>query len=577
MSVTRTGSFDVFLEHRGQLRLLESNYKTTGGEGSIYKANATIIKLYNDPEKMRKDNMQEKIKLLSRLKHKFIVSPEGVVYDDKKKPIGLYMPYSDGEALPKIFTNAFRTRENFGNDEAKKLADRMRETVKAAHDYKALMVDANEFNWLAVILGNEGPEPRIIDVDSWTIGSWKAKVIMPSIKDWHTSGFSALSDWFSWGIVTFQIFAGIHPYKGGLDGYTPLELERRMKDNASVFRKGVRLNQAVRDFNLIPGPLLEWYKAVFEKKERSIPPSPYDTGISVSGYARTLHITTTASGVLIFEKIFDRAEDQAIKVWPSGMCLLKSGNLYDLGRKRTVGKMNLKNGEVVKKNGGWIVAEKENEKFVFKFIKENLDWENLSLMLDAGKIFCSGERIFLVSDHGLTELIYINLGKAILSSGLTWNIMANATMWFDGIGIEDALGSIFVVIPFGEKSLAQIRMRELDGLKVINAKAGKRYAEIVVLDKKGLYVKFGISFDGDYKTYKIMRSEVDSPELNTAMLPKGVTATIEKDGELSIFVPSNGNTSKVADKDITADMQLCNWEDRVLYIKNGAVWRLRMK
>src|SRR3989338_8147782 len=303
----------VILEGRGPITLRQSDYVATGGEASIYRANATSIKIYTDVGKMLKDRMPEKMKLLSKIRHEYIMAPQGLVLDQKNNPIGFYMPFVDAEHLARVFTNDFRQRSNFGDEEAKKLVHRMKETVQVAHDHKALMVDPNELNWLVVVKGKGGPEPRVIDVDSWSLGSWPPKVIMPSIKDWHSKGFSVLTDWFAWGIITFQIFVGIHPYKGTVNGYQRDDLEKRMKNNGSVFTPNIGLAHSVRDFNLIPGTLLDWYMAVFQHGERSEPPSVYTLGVSANQTTRALHITTTSAGALIFEKLFEKINDPIVR------------------------------------------------------------------------------------------------------------------------------------------------------------------------------------------------------------------------------------------------------------------------
>jgi len=178
---------------------------------------------------MLREGLVGKIKLLSKLQHKFIVAPTGIVQSKNGKPIGFCMPFSSGEPLPRVFTNDFRVRTGFDDKDASVLVHRMREVVQFAHSNRALLIDANEMNWLAVLAGNKGPEPRVIDVDSWAIGQWSAKVIMPSIRDWHAKQFDQNTDWFAWGIVTFQIYTGIHPYKGKLVGFKPSEMEKRMK------------------------------------------------------------------------------------------------------------------------------------------------------------------------------------------------------------------------------------------------------------------------------------------------------------------------------------------------------------
>lgn len=578
MPATRNPPGNVILEGRGPITLRESNYKATGGEASIYRANSTSIKIYTDTGKMQRDRMPEKMKLLSQIRHEYIVAPQGLVFDEKNNPIGFYMPFVEAEHLARVFTNDFRQRSNFGDEEAKRLVERMRETVKIAHGHKALMVDANELNWLTIINGKGGPEPRVIDVDSWSVGSWPPKVIMPSIRDWNNPKFSTLTDWFSWGVVTFQILSGIHPYKGTLAGYERGELEKRMKNNASVFSKGIQLNTAVRDFKTIPGPLLDWYQAVFQKGERVMPPSPYDTGLAAAAPASVLRVTITATGALVFEKLFEETNNPVIRVWSSGVCLLKSGKLINLAKKRVIGKMQSMEGEVVKVNGGWLIADIVAGKFSYSFVNEqSLQEEKLSLLMSSDKLVRYAERLFIVTDRGLTEIIFTNLGKAIISPGQTWGVMINATKWFDGVGVQDAMGAMFLVLPFSDKSSTQMRVRELDGLQTISAKAGHRFVALVALDKLGRYQKMEFVFDQDYKTYKLNQCEVDTSELNITILPKGVNASIIDDGELIISVPTSGKINKVADKNITTNMKLTNHENTVLYVKDGAVWSLKMK
>ncbi len=172
----------VILENRGSLVLRPNNYITSGGEGAIYGIKDIIIKVYFNPARMIKDNLADKIRNLSRFKHRFIVAPRGLVFNARQQPIGFYMTWVQGEHLPRVFTNAFWRKRNFNAQKARMLVNGMYETVEAAHNYGAIMVDANELNWL-VKLNKHTVEPRVIDVDSWAIGSWQPSVIMPSIRD----------------------------------------------------------------------------------------------------------------------------------------------------------------------------------------------------------------------------------------------------------------------------------------------------------------------------------------------------------------------------------------------------------
>lgn len=571
------GKTKVTLEGRGQLTLRPNDHVATGGEGSVYRANDTVIKLYTDPRKMQHDGMPDKLKLLSRIKHEHIVSPKGLVTLQSGDPIGYYMDHVEGEPLSRMFTNAYRARAGFTDKHAAILADKMRDTVETAHSHKAILVDANELNWLSILNGQNEPEPRAIDVDSWAIERWAATVIMPSIRDWHAKTFNEMTDWFAWGIVTFQIFAGIHPYKGTLSGFKRNDIESRMKANASVFAQGVKLNKAVRDFSCIPGPLLDWYVATFEKGERTQPPSPFDSGAAVAKIARVARMITTATGNLMFEKLFGETNDPVIRIFSCGVVLLDSGRLINLVNSREIAQTTSRDCEVIKVNSGWLVADWKNHQPSFTYIDGvNLKSEALTFQLKCHKLLSYENRLFAVTEKGLTELTLKVFGKPILAAGHTWGVMINSTRWFDGLGIQDAMGATYVITPFNDNACAQIRVKELDGLKPIVAKSGNRFIAIIAVDVNGVYQKIELTLNRDYSSYKIWQGVVDNPDLNIAILPKGVCAIIIEDGEFDIFVPTNGTLNKVQDKYVSTDMILANWENKVVYIHDGSAWSVRM-
>lgn len=572
-----TGNIKAILVGRGPLTIRPGDYVATGGEGSIYLAGSTVIKVYTDIKKMRRDGMPEKIKLLSALKHRFIIAPEGVVTNSSDEPIGYYMPFADGEPLSGIFTNAFRQRSKFGDKEASILVGHMREAMCFAHDHKAIMVDPNELNWKVNLTD---PEPRVFDVDSWAIGRWPASVIMPSIRDWHSKKFDEATDWFAWGIVTFQIFTGIHPYKGSLPGYGLYDLEKRMKANASVFLPNIDLNRAVRDFNSIPGPLLDWYRATFQNGERNIPPSPFDKTIAKVAPVTRIHRTViSATGALVFDLLLGRPNDPVIRIWPCGIVLCASGDLVEVYSKKVIGKAISSEVELIKVKDGWLYVDWIKGQLTFFYIDDRTyQAVPLQFGVTGHHILHYENRMFLATESELVELNFMLVGRPILSVGQRNQILQpKATKWFDGVGIQEALGATFLVAPFGDKSCLTVRVRELDSLTPVTAKAGNRFICVVAIDKAGDYHKFNIYFAGDYSSYNLTQEKVDNAELNLSILPRGVCATVITDGEIEIFVPSNGQVRKVQDKMITTTITLANLDDRVVYIDNGQVWSVRVK
>lgn len=576
MTSPRTGVRQVVLDGHGKVTLNQNNHVATGGEGSVYRLANVAIKIYTDPRKMQKNDMAGKIRALTVMQHKYIVAPRGLVLDQGGvTPIGLYMPFTEGEPYPRVFTNDYWNLTGFNDEKANVLTERMQEVVKYAHAHQATIVDGNELSWL-LSMGN-GPEPHIIDVDSWSIGHWPPTVIMPSIRDWHTKGYNELTDWFAWGIVSFQVYTGIHPYKGTLAGYKMGELERRMRDNASVFAKGVRLNRNVRDFSRIPAKLLQWYIATLQDGMREMPPSPFDVGIAIPQAAIVARTIITAAGKLMYKKLYDNSLDAAIRIFPCGVVLLESGRLYDLGMKRVIGTVKSRECEIVKAENSWLVADWDNNQLVFSVINNtNFQQEALTLPMNGHKLVTYENRLFVATDQGLTEIKLRLMPRPILAPAQTWGAMVQATRWFDGVGVMDAMGAMFLIAPFLDNAVAQIRVRELDGLRPVMGKAGNRFIALMMVDQHGQYQKLEFTFKRNYASYKVSKSASDSPELNMTILPRGVCASIVEDGELNIFAPTSDASNKVQNPSIACDMILGRWDNTVIYIRNGEIWSMRM-
>ncbi len=573
-------SKNVILIGRGPVTLRDDRYLGAGGEGAAYQVGSdTVVKLFKDPYKMLSEDMAGKIDLLSAIKHPWIASPQGIVTDGRNRPIGYYMPLAKGGALPLFFTNDHRQQVGFTDKDASELVERMRQVVQVAHDHQAVMVDANEYGWLVTHTAHDKPEPHVVDVDSWQVGRWKASVIMLSIRDYHTQGFTELSDWFSWAVVTFQLYSGLHPYKGSLDGYARNDFTARMKANASVFAPGVRFNSAVRDFNCIPPKLLGWYERTFQNGERSVAPSPFDTSVAVAPKIQILRATTNqVSGLLVFDRLYQAPPaDPIIRVFECGVALLKSLRLVNLETKLKIGEAETADCEVVRVSSGWLIAERINSHIKSWYADTQGKRTDLSLVLAATGFVRFRDRLFVVTERGLTELSLKMFGKPVLTVGQTWQAVMSAVQFFEGCGIQDALGATYLLLPHGDDMLSYTRMRELDGLKVVNARAAEGFVTIIAADNQGSLSKIEITFPRDYESYQIWSTDVDTVELNVVTLPHGVCATTKQDGELVVFVPRNGMVNKFQDKTILVAEKLASWANKVVLIRNGDLWHVSVK
>ena len=564
------------LDGVGTHTIRPSDYVTQGGEGVIYRAGTKMLKLAHNQTEFIAADMPGKVQLLrSALSHPSIVVPTGLVRTARGLPIGIHVPFVNGEPFPRLFTTSWQKQNRFGIPEITTLASTMRDVVTHAHSAGALMVDANELNWLADVSDPRRSVPYIIDVDSWQIGAYPATVVMPSIRDWHAP-ISQASDWFAWGVVTFLLYTGIHPYRGSITGYKPGDLERRMQDNVSVFRPEVKLNRAVRELTAIPGPLLDWYRATFEAGERTLPPSPHATGSPQTTVGRTLHAITTQTGGLVYEELLRIPGADIVSVWPCGVVRTSDNRLIDLATKRTVTHVTGSRIAVVAQASGHLIAELIGDTWQIRFVSNHGAEHRLSLALTVNDMVRSGDRLFTLTDHELVELTLHEFARPLLTTGTRWSIPIHATRWLSGFGVSDVLGAMHLVVPESHGEVAIVRAAELDGLRIIAGTSSGRIAVVLAVDRSGHYRVFTFAGTQSWRRYDVHTRDAHGPDLNVAVLPKGVTAEIRDDGELIVAVPSQGTVRVVNDKNLHSTMRLTAVGNRVVYHYDGALWTLRM-
>lgn len=553
----------LMLEGRGVITIRPNDHVATGGEGSVFKISNTILKIYTDPSKMIADDMPAKIRELSRLSHPGILAPRGIITE--RSPVGFYMDFAEGTALTPFFATDFRNQNGIDNIKTLKIVQGMHEIYSFAHAHKAVLVDGNELNWIVA----SDLSPKAIDVDSWAIGKWPAKVVMPSIRDWHSKAFTELTDWFSWGIVTFQLFTGIHPYKGTLQGFARGAMVDRMKANASVFSTGIKLNNAVRDFRTIPEPLRLWYKETFQDGKRTVPPFSVQGVVAVPTVQKVIKSTQK----LIHKLIYDGSLDPIVKVFYCGLGLTQSKVLINLNSGKFIRQHLDQNTEVVSVSNGWLIYS--GSTFVW-VNKTSIECFNVSVKTNFTEVITYKNRMFIVFDNWLSELDLTIFSKPILSIKSTWSILLNSTRWFKGCGVSDVMGATYLILPFGNTSCANVRAKELDGLTVVDAYLGDRFFSCISVNKAGDYIKSEFSFDGEYRDYIYWEGRTDLPSLNLAVLQKGVCSTIIEDETLNLFaIKSPSSIMKINDSSIEVDMNLFNMNEEIYYLKDGSVYSLK--
>lgn len=557
------------IKGKGPVDLTQKDFIAQGGEGSIYARAQTAFKVYIDPQRMIPVS---KIQELAVLTHPSIIKPEEILLDSHNNPVGYTMRFvKDTYALCQLFTKAFRTRNNITPAMMLDLVKKLQEMVKHCHDNKILIVDLNELNFIS---SNDFKDLYAIDVDSYQTSHFPATAIMDSIRDRHNKTFSEGTDWFSFAVTAFQMFVGIHPYKGKHP--TIKSIDDRMMKNISAFNKDVSLPGACYPFTVIPDAYKQWFKAVLEDGKRVAPPGDLNAVINL---------------VQTVKKIVgsDNFDIQDLETLPNTIIeALYSGALKvflttdGLHINRSLVKGVPTNSKIVfsAKNNSVITATIERSMLkLFDATKQ----QDLAATVAATEVMKYDNRLYLKSGGNILEVQLVEMSNNILpTTKVVGQCLEKATTFFDGVVIQNMLGSFYVSIFPQAGFHQQIRIKELDGYKIVDAKYDHNVL-MVIGNNKGKYDKFIFRLEkNDTSSYVYdMRviKDISIPQINFAVLDSGVCVHLNNDGEIELFSGKKDSATLkvIQDPAVTDDMKLMKNGIKLIFSKENKLYSMSMK
>ena len=550
------------------IKLGKSQFIGSGGEGSIYVKGGSAFKIYTNSKAMIP---HAKIDELSVITNTNVIKPEKIVLDKRQKPVGYTMKHvSNTYSLCQIFPKAFRDRTGMDIDTVLKLVQKMQNTVADIHKTKGmLIVDLNEMNFL---VDKKFKDVYFIDVDSYETPSFPATAIMESIRDWHNPTFNQLTDWFSFAIVSFQMFIGIHPFKGKHSSIKGMK--DRMLANMPVFHKEVKFPKVCLPFDVIPQAYKEWYKALFFEGKRLPPPSGNVQTVIVPVIIQTVNSNEDFEITEMFE--YNSSVIRFLSV--NGTRVTLTAKEIYVDNKVAIDK-DVKNSHVAitPLTSQVISVQAIDDKLVFKNLSGGVSPQDDVSVED---IMSYKGRVFIKNQDLLLELEFIEMGKNVHAVPKhVANVMENATKIYDGVIIQNVLGSFMASIFPTVGTHHQIQCPEFQGYQVIDAKYDNNVL-IVIGSKKGKYDKFILKFDDKFLTYSIRKvDDISYNGINFTVLENGLVVHINDNEEVEIFSnKKDANKVKVIDSSvISGDMRLFSDGARVVFAKGKKMYRLKMK
>ena len=486
----------VFLNGK-EVYLRESDYKTSGGQGVIFLKNGKVFKIYHDVATLIPEQKIYELQELSCIGN--VVIPEQSVYDKDNKRIGFTLKYIDShEYLCKLFTASFKNRNKINIKTIADLVDNMRETLVEIHKRKVVVGDYNEMNFLS---DYKFKSVFYIDTDSYQTPSFKCNAIMHSVRDrvLPLGEFKKSSDWFSWAVITFQMYTGLHPFKGKHPQY---KFEDRMEKHISVYDKSVTIPKNI-NLSAIPKNHLDYYKNVFINKDRSVPPK-----------------SEGAENIQVVKKVFvDATADIRAQL------LFKyDSNIIDA---------------VYRSGFRYVLTEDsfyENEKVVRSHSSKRILFDSSDTFMKNTEGMVYNNILYTVDESGLAQHSFYKFGKQAKDiKKYISTVNFNSSHMFYGVVIQDVFGHYIATIPYELDKCVNVKLPELKNTKIIDAsRQGKWLFIIYKTQRKTNCIIF--QFDKKYNSYKFMIKEnVDFLSLNVIVKSNGVVVFNTDDNALELF------------------------------------------
>lgn len=562
-----------FVQGQSEIRLDKSDFKAQGGEGAVYVKGSTAYKIYTDPQRAIPP---PKILELSALTHPNIIRPVDVLLDAKNRPVGYSMrAVGKSYALCQLFPKAFRQRNNLTPETMLGLVRKLGEGVSHIHAKGILLVDLNEMNFL---VAEDFAEIFFIDVDSYQTPSHPATVLMESVRDRHARTFTTGSDWFSFAVVSFQMFVGIHPFKGTYPPHQNLpdketKLDARMRANVSVLRPEVSIPASCLPFSTIPRAYLDWYRAVFEEGKRLPPPEN----------AQQPALTLTTPGALPprhtgsphFE-ITETQEFDSEIIWHDGLVTITRKSVYFGGEKFTKPQFDVKVAVTARLRRP-VAAFMDGGRPCFYDLTSA---RNLELGIEGEEIMLCNGQFYIKQGENIFAIEFIELRGGILPGvKLAGNVMMKSTRMFEGLAIQNLLGAYYASIFPSPGVCHQVRLPELDGYQIVDVRL---YRQVLVFvgAKAGRYDKLIFRFADDFSGYDARAvPDISSTNIDFTVLDNGVVLHLTDEDTLEVFSRRKGSSDvKVfRDTSIQGDAKLFHTGAQALLARGSKLYKLRMR
>ena len=514
------------------INLKDQDFVAEGGEGKVYHVAGSVYKVYHDHSKVIPEG---KVRELAAIHDPRVIRPEKLLYNPKGLAVGYVARYvRSGGVLCESFNRSWRDREGYTPERMNKLVEKLRTLILAVHAGRCLMVDLNEMNFL---LSEARDDLNAIDVDSYQTPTHRATALMESVRDRHVknNAFTEGSDWFSFAVLAFRMWVGLHPYRGKHPVLTTMDA--RMLANVSALNPEVSVPKASYPFTDIPPAYRDWFHQVLDKGARGAPPERMDKTVMAQVIRR---IFKDGAKVKVTTALTLPADITLIESMFGDAVLIAGGRIYVNGRRGGPADQHSSVGVIRARDGATLPIYHEGDRVI--------------VIGERGEVLEELDGVKTLRPYKGTAYAHRPESGAILIMtptvvGMKWHravqLLNQGGQLFTGAAFQNLLGSVYAHLFVSPTEVPQVRLPELDKLRILDAKYD---AGVLAVRARGpggpkLFM-YRVDMSGAYDLW-----EEPDADLDFAVLPSGV-GVLHTPDKLTLFKAQYGTSQSRREVDI---------------------------
>jgi hypothetical protein len=223
-----------------------------------------------------------------------------------------------------------------------------------------------------------------------------------------------------------------------------------------------------------------------------------------------------------------------------------------------------------------VLGTKLNKLFLFSVKDNKIICTNqmVNSNITVEKLFVIDNRLYYKLDEFIFEVDLMELGSVYkLLPKEVAKVMPNSTQIFESVLIQNVLGNYHAVFfPESGKNYT-VKLDDLKGYKIIDAKYKGNILAVIRADKNGKKDKLTYKFSPDFKE-KELTIEPDEKEINFTVNQNGIYILLNSEDEIEFAYNKIGSkVTKIKDPAIDSSCTLFNRNSKMMFVKGRKVYR----